>query len=59
MGDQSERSNCSTLAVLLFNFTDFIVQSKRIIHLTWVLKKAPYLNMSDPSDVDPLLPTNE
>ena len=34
MGDQSERSNCSTLAVLLFNFTDFIVQSKRIIQLT-------------------------
>ena len=27
-------------------------------YLTWVLKKAPYLNMSDPSDVDTLLPTN-
>ena len=27
-------------------------------YLTWVLKKAPYLNMSAPSDVDILLPAN-
>ena len=27
-------------------------------YLTWVLKKAPYLNMSTPSDVDTLLPAN-
>ena len=27
-------------------------------YLTWVLKKAPYLKMSDPSDVDTLLPSN-
>ena len=27
-------------------------------YLIWVLKKAPYLNMSDPSDVDTLLPAN-
>ncbi len=27
-------------------------------YLTWVLKKAPYLNMSDPADIDSLLPTN-
>ena len=27
-------------------------------YLTWVLKKAPYLNMSDPADVDLLLPSN-
>ena len=27
-------------------------------YLTWVLKKAPYLNMSDSSEVDTLLPSN-
>ena len=27
-------------------------------YLTWVLNKAPYLNMSDPADIDSLLPAN-
>ena len=54
------RQSCTRSSAILFSMIQTAKENglDPYRYLTWVLKKAPYLNMSDPSDVDTLLPTN-